>query len=159
MKKLTAIFTIVALLMCMFTFTPTASAAEMYDPNGDTVSTTKPLSQDDSVEIYFELKCNNGWLDGTNGHDYVRAKMSTAGNISISCSASIDVEAEYISNGRYVTESDYETRSTLGPSGFSVTVIPNTDLLSSGYASYNISTSSYGHASASLSASCPTAVK
>jgi hypothetical protein len=143
--------------MCMFTFAPTASAAEMYGPNGETVSTTERLSQDNSVVVYFELTCNNGWLDGTNGSDYVRAHMSSSQ--SISCTASIDVTATYISNGSYTSESDYDTRSSLGSNGFSVSIYPATDLLSSGSASFNVSTPSRGHASASLSASCPTATK
>lgn len=80
-------------------------------------------------------------------------------NYSISCSASIDVTAYYIENGGYTSDSDYGTASTLGTSAFSVYVYPDTDMLSSGEAEFSVEHSSYGTASGSLSASCPTGIK
>jgi hypothetical protein len=159
MKKFTALFTIVALLVCMFTFAPAASAAEMYGPDGETVygSDTLRHSNGSVITISFELECNNGWLDGTNGVDYVRASMES--DYSISCSASIDLTANYIQGGSYTSDSSYRTTSTLGSSPFSLSIYPDTDLLSSGYADFEVEHASYGTAGGSLSASCPTAVK
>jgi len=160
MKKLTALFTVVAMLVCMFTFAPAASAAEMYDSQGETVYGSDVLRKPDgtTITVNFSLECHNGWLDGTFGSDFVCATMSASTEIG-SCSASIDVMANYISNGSYTSESDSGSASSLGRSGMSVSIYPNTDLLSSGNADFEVDHSTYGNASGSLTAYCPTAVK
>jgi len=104
MKKLTALFTIVAMLVCMFTFAPTASAAEMYGPNGETVSESDyfVLSSGDRIYIDYWITCNNGWFDGTNGSDYVEAGISSS--VVVTGSASVDATATYIYDGELVSQ-------------------------------------------------------
>jgi hypothetical protein len=156
MKKLTALFTIVAMLVCMFTFAPTAGAAEMYGPDGETVNSSERFPNKSTVTVHFMLKCNNGWLDGTNGSDYVEASMWSTETLAV-CTVYISLEATYIQDGSYTTDSDYESASSL--SSMSLSIYPSTDLLSSGYASFSVGHATYGSVSDSLSASCPTAVK
>lgn len=158
MKKLTALFTIVALLVCMFTFAPTASAYQLPNGQGECVSGSTTLTHySGSVTIYYDLTCHNGWLDGTYGSDYVEACMSASQVFS--CSASIDLTANYIKNGEHVSEDEYDTTSTLSTYDFSVSIFPATDLLSSGSASFYVISNTHGSMSDSLSASCPTALK
>lgn len=157
MKKLTALFTIVAMLVCMFTFAPTANAYQLPNGQGERVTGSDYLSNSNrQVRIDFELTCHNGWLDGTFGSDYVSASMSST--VAISCDASINVYATYIENGSYTTEGDSKSASTLGTT-MSLTVSPFTDLLAYGDADFSVDHVTYGSASGSLSASCPTALK
>lgn len=157
MKKLTALFTIVAMLICMFTFAPAASAAEMYSPDGETNRVfVHAHGPEGSTVVTCWITCNNGWLDGTNGYDYVEAGMYS--DIVVTGSASVDATATYIREGSYTSESNSVSASALSPNGISVEIAPYTDLLSYGDAEYDLE-SDYGSFNTSLSASCPTAVK
>lgn len=157
MKKFISLLVCLSMLICMFTFAPTASAAEMYDANGETIRQSVDISGDAGpTTITYWITCNNGWLDGTNGYDYVEAGMSSTAVTT--GSASVNVTATYICDGTYTDESDSVSDSALGPLGISVTVAPNTDLLSYGYADFNLNCTR-GSLSRNLSASCPTGVK
>lgn len=142
----------------MVTFAPTASAAEMYGPNGETVSGSESfeLSSGDFIYIDYWITCNNGWFDGTNGSDYVEAGIFSS--VVVTGSASVDATATYIYDGEYTSESDSASASMLGPGGISVYIEPFTDLLSYGDADFYLNCA-YGEVDDSLSASCPTGVK
>ena len=156
MRKLTALFTIVALLVCMFAFAPTASAYELPNAQGERVVSGMYLAESNNYWISFELTCHNGWFDGTYGSDYVEAVMSSSPSLT-SCAASIHVEATYIQEGSYTSDTDYESAAYL--STMTVSIYPNTDLLSYGNASFYVNHSTYGYASEYLSASCTTGTK
>ena len=156
MRKLTALFTIVAMLVCMFSFAPTAGAYDLPNGQGETVETSSNLSKSNNHWVTFEITCHNGWLDGTYGSDYVSASMSVSPTLA-TCAASISIEANYIQNGESTSETDYESASSL--SSMSVSIYPSTDLLSSGNATFYVNHSTYGSAAEYLSASCPTALR
>ena len=157
MKKLTALFTIVAMLVCMFAFAPTTSAVERMHPNGETERVfVHAYGPEGSTVVTCWIICNNGWLDGTNGYDYVEAGMYS--DIVVTGSASVDATATYIHEGSYTSESDSVSAAGLRPIGISVKIEPYTDLLSYGDAEYDLE-SDCGSFNTSLSASCPTAVK
>lgn len=73
MKKFISLLVCLSMLLCMFMFAPSVSAAEMYGPNGETVHGYDTLQHPTfgTITVSFELECNNGWLDNTNGVDYV----------------------------------------------------------------------------------------
>lgn len=157
MKKLTALFTVVAMLVCMFAFAPTASAAEQIHPDGERDRViVHAYGPEGSTVVTCWIICNNGWLDGTNDYDYVEAGMYS--DIVVTGSAFVDATATYIREGSYTSENDSVSADGIGPIGISVRVEPYTDLLSYGDAEYDLE-SDYGSFNTSLSASCPTAVK
>ena len=157
MKKLTALFTVVAMLVCMFAIAPTASAETLSNHRGERVSNTTLVSgPSGTAYVTCVFECRNGWLDGTYGSDFVSASMSATA--AFPCSASIDINATYIYDGSYMTESDSDSTTIIGGAAFTVSIYPSTDLLSSGSASFEMNSSSYGNMTDSLSASCPTNV-
>lgn len=156
MKKFVSMLVCLSMLLCIFSFTSTANAVYHPPATGETVSSSDVLSGPyGDVDVSFELTCWNGWLDGTYGSDFVSASMSATPTLA-SCAASISIQANYIQDGNYTSETDYESASSL--SSMSLSIYPNSDLLSSGSATFNLSAGN-DRVAEYLSASCPTATK
>ena len=157
MKKFISLLVCLSMLLCMFSFVPSAGAVYHPPHTGETVSSSEYLPNSNrQIEVSYSLTCFNGWLDGTYGSDYVSASMWC--NTAITCDAAISVAASYIENGSYTTESDSTSASSLGGT-MSLSIYPNTDLLSDGYATFGVDHATYGYVSETLSASCPVGVK
>ena len=162
MKKLTALFTIVALLVCMFTFAPTASAVDLPNYTGEYICEVETLSnQIEEINITMEATCFNGWADESMGVDYVEGVMtSDTYLISGTCVASVEVSAQYIVDGAYEYEYDSDEQDYMyAGSGLSVSVYPNTTYLSSGTVSFYINAPQYGGHSETIYVSCPASLK
>lgn len=126
-------------------------------PVGENIgaNSTIPLDDGDTFVVQAAFTPPSASMDfgivAPNGQFYY---LNITGGI-----ADISATATYIRDGAYTSESDSDSATTLGPSYFSVTIYPATDLLSYGNAFYSVETTSYGDVTEELSASCPTAVK